>query len=114
MGNYVTSYNISYFIIIVTSVNKDNKEIRNSYLLKINDHKEFYKDLILINNKITNESERFDLLSKSFVNISKLHENIKISLDNDDEVIFSKIKKDSYDIKLKLKTIKIFNKNIKE
>jgi hypothetical protein len=95
-------------------INKYNKEIRNSYLLKINDHKEFYKELILINNKITKESERFDLLSKSFLNISKLHDNIKISLDNDDEVMFSKIKKDSYDIKLKLETIKIFKKDIKE
>ena len=39
-----------------------------------------------------------------------LHEEIIISLDDDDKVSFSKIKKDSYDIKLKLKNMKNFNK----
>jgi len=53
---------------------------------------------------------RFEILSNTFKSIAMLHEEIIISLDDDDKVSFSKIKKDSYDIKLKLKNMKNFNK----
>jgi len=95
-------------------INKNNEEIRNTYLLKIDEHKELYKELVLLNKKIQLEPQRFELLSQTLKDTAKLHKKISISLDNDDELSFSKIKKDTYDIKTKLKNIKQFKKEIKE
>lgn len=104
----LTNYPHHYYI------NKNNEELRNTYLLKIDEHKELYKELILLNKKIEFEPQRFELLSQTFKDISKLHEKIIISLDKDDELSFNKIKKDTYDIKLKLENIKQFKKEIEE
>lgn len=95
-------------------IEKNNEKVINSYVLNINEHNRLYKKLILINKKIKIESQRFDLLSQSFIKISQLHKDIQISFKKDDEISFSKVKKDAYDIKYKLENIKQFNKVIKE
>lgn len=94
-------------------INTKNEKTLNTYVLKSDEHKELYKELIILSKRIEIEPKKFDLISKTFKDISMLHKKIIISLQEDDDLSFSKIKRDSYDIKNKLKAIKEFKKGIK-